>query len=343
MKHNETTNPFSHSSHSSQASLLSTTGGATSKSHLCFRHPRKRLDWLDMRNPNAFQDAGKMRKCCCWSLFSKKSPWLFWLFWGLESVFYNGTNVTDQVEDLVYPESGQQDMTRNPLNFDKSGCDCFRSFVLCGEKALRTFFWMRILLIAPGQTPPSCKSSWWTFPLQPWCFGSKPWSSIVCISQDEGLIAFSFYSLWSPKFSFFSPKILRQWLQLETLPVMHVPQLPCRHSAAIKIAVSFSYLNCIWTLIAFVTWSPVRLNQGCPSSLIMPPKEWRGMHSQSGLHSNRAKMVVKYSDHLQKNCLMLGCFSIDASMVHLRLTVTWQKEYSLMLLSRPVEISCIAV
>ena len=67
------------------------------------------------------------------------------------------------------------------------------------------------------------------------------------------------------------------------------------------------------------------------------------MHSQSGLHSNRAKMVVKCSDHLQKNCLMLGCFSFDASMVHLRLTVTWQKEYSLMLLSRPVEISCIAV
>ena len=67
----EWNNPFSHSSHSSQASLLSTTGGATSKSHLCFRHPRKRLDWLDMRNPNAFQDAGKMRKCCCWSFFQK--------------------------------------------------------------------------------------------------------------------------------------------------------------------------------------------------------------------------------------------------------------------------------
>ena len=50
------------------------------------------------------------------------------------------------------------------------------------------------------------------------------------------------------------------------------------------------------------------------------------MHSQSGLHSSRAKMIVKYSDHLQKNCLMLGCFSTDASLVHLRLTVTWQKE-----------------
>lgn len=57
------------------------------------------------------------------------------------------------------------------------------------------------------------------------------------------------------------------------------------------------------------------------------------MHSQSGLLSNRTKLIVIYSDHLQKSCLMLGCFSIDASMVQLRLTVTWQKE-SLMLLSR---------
>ena len=66
------------------------------------------------------------------------------------------------------------------------------------------------------------------------------------------------------------------------------------------------------------------------------------MHSQSGLHSSRAKLIVIYSDHLQKNCLMLGCVSFDASMVHLRLTVTWQKEF-LMLLSRPVETSCIMV
>ena len=125
---------------------------------------------------------------------------------------------------------------------------------------------------------------------------------------------------------------MRQWLQLETLPVMHVPQLPCRHSAAIQIVVSFLYLNS-GDCMAFVTWFPVRLHQGCPASLITPPKEWRGMHSQSGLLSNRTKLIVIYSDHLQKSCLMLGCFSIDASMVQLRLTVTWQKE-SLMLLSR---------
>lgn len=133
------------------------------------------------------QMRSKMLERCGNVVFkTKKSPWLFWVFWGLESVFYNGTNVTDQVEDLVYPESGQQDMTEIHLTSIKAAVIVLDRFVLCGEKALRTFFWMRILLIAPGQTPPSCKSSWWTFPLQPWWFGSKPWSSIVCISQDEG-------------------------------------------------------------------------------------------------------------------------------------------------------------
>ena len=51
------------------------------------------------------------------------------LFWGLESVFYNGTNVTDQVEDLVYPESGQQDMTEIHLRLMKPAVIVLYRFV----------------------------------------------------------------------------------------------------------------------------------------------------------------------------------------------------------------------
>ena len=93
---------------------------------------------------------------------------------------------------------------------------------------------------------------------------------------------------------------------------MHVPQLPCRHSAAIQIVVS--YLN----PFRIYGINPFGLHQGCPASLIMLPKEWRGMHSQSGLHSSRAKMLVIYCDHLQKNCL--GVFLL----MHLWCILGWQ-------------------